>query len=247
MSGLNESHQRRLLITFQYVDKLLSEIEAILSASTSKSPFPKYAADFTPAQERVVRDYIARVRAQMVRIVAGLDLPTPGPQFGAIHSIRIQLSFIRVALQEASPKDLAGYGELPAELIPELNGFSTELQTMVETLDRFLGQATGQDLQERLDRLAETGDRVTLLKKLERIISDYGFVEFRPALTNIVNRLASPRFEIAVFGQVSSGKSSLLNAITGVRRTSCRGESGDFRADPASLRYAAGNCVVRGR
>ena len=67
-SGFNESHQRRLLVTFQYVDKLLSEMEAVLSASSSKSPFPKYVANFTPAQERVVRDYIARARSQIHRV-----------------------------------------------------------------------------------------------------------------------------------------------------------------------------------
>jgi len=214
--GLNESHQRHLVVTFQYVDKLLSEIELVLAAASSKSPFPKYAADLTPPQERVIRDTVARVRGQMIRTIAGLGLEVPGPQFAAIHSIRVHLSFIRVALQEASPKDLAGYGPLPQELIPELNGFSTELQTMVETLDAFLAQEPGRDLEERLDRLTATGDHVLLLKKLERIVSNYGFVEFRPAITNIVDRLSAPRFEIAVFGQVSSGKSSLLNAITGV-------------------------------
>jgi len=212
--GLNESHQRRLLVTFQYVDKLLSETEAVLSASSSKSPFPKYSADFTPAQERVIRDYIAHIRGQMVRIVSGLGLDIPGPQFGAIHAIRVHLSFIRVALQEASPKDLAGYGPLPTDLIPELNGFSTELQNLAESLNAFLAQSPGRDLAERLEVLTATGDHVTLLKKLQRIISDHGLVEFRPSLANIVDRLASPRFEIAVFGQVSAGKSSLLNSIT---------------------------------
>ncbi|HLJ51141.1 MAG TPA: dynamin family protein [Bryobacteraceae bacterium] len=215
-SGLNESHQRRLLSALQYVDKLLSEMEAVLAASFSKSPFPKYVVNFTPAQERVVRDYIARARSQMLRAVAGLGLYVPGPQFEAIHALRVHLSFIRVALQEASPKDLAGYGPVPPELIPELNGFSTELQNLMESLNVFLAQSPGRDLADRLDRLAVTGDHVVLLKKLERIVSEYGFVEFRSALAHIVDRLSAPRFEIAVFGQVSSGKSSLLNAITGL-------------------------------
>jgi len=214
--GLNESHQRRLLVTFQYVDKLLSETEAVLSASSSKSPFPKYSADFTPAQERVIRDYVARIRAQMLRIVAGLGLQVPGPQFGAIHSIRVHLSFIRVALQEASPKNLSGYGPVPSDLTPELDGFSTELQNLAEELNNFLGQDPGLDLAERLQHLTLAGDHISLLKKLERVISTHGLVEFRSALANIVDRLAAPRFEIAVFGQVSSGKSSLLNSITGI-------------------------------
>ena len=214
--NLNEAQQRRLIATFQHADKLLSEIEHILSASASKSPFPKYVSDLTPAQERVVRDYIARIRGQVMRVLAGLDIHVPDPAFGAIHSIRVHLSFIRVAIQEASPKDLAGYGPLPEELLPELNGFSNELETLVERLDRFLAQGPGYDVEQRLQRLTAAGDHVDLVKKLERIISSYGLVEFRPALANIVDRLASPRFEIAVFGQVSSGKSSLLNHITGI-------------------------------
>jgi len=47
--GLNESHQRRLLVNAEYADKLLSDIEAILNASESKSPFPKYRPDVSPA------------------------------------------------------------------------------------------------------------------------------------------------------------------------------------------------------
>ncbi len=49
----------------QYADKLLSEIEAILVASQSKSPFPKFKPDISPAQAKVVQDYIARMRAQI--------------------------------------------------------------------------------------------------------------------------------------------------------------------------------------
>ncbi len=51
------------------------------------------------------------------------------------------------------------------------------------------------------------------MKLLERIITKHGLVEFRPLLDMIVSRLESPEFEIAVFGRVSSGKSSLLNCI----------------------------------
>jgi GTP-binding protein EngB required for normal cell division len=50
---------------------------------------------------------------------------------------------------------------------------------------------------------------------LERVITGRGLVEFRPQLDLIVRRLESPEFEIAVFGRVSSGKSSLLNHVVG--------------------------------
>jgi GTP-binding protein EngB required for normal cell division len=214
-SGLNESHVRRLLANLQYADKLLSEIEGVLTASSSGSPFPKFTADFTPAQARMVRDYSVRFRTQMRRILDGLGIPVPGPQFGAIHSIRVNLAFIRVALQESSPKDLSGYGPLPENLIPELNGFSEELQGLLNQLDSYLEQGPGHDLAARIESLTSAGAKTGLLTELERIVSNHGLVEFRPALSTIVDRLSSDQFEIAVFGQVSSGKSSLLNRIIG--------------------------------
>ena len=47
---LNSSQRLHLLSSAQYADKLLSEIEATLVASQSKSPFPKFEPDISPAQ-----------------------------------------------------------------------------------------------------------------------------------------------------------------------------------------------------
>jgi GTP-binding protein EngB required for normal cell division len=44
-------------------------------------------------------------------------------------------------------------------------------------------------------------------------VAHRGLVEFRPTIASILDRAEDKTFEIAVFGQVSSGKSSLLNAI----------------------------------
>ncbi|MGA3026316.1 MAG: dynamin family protein [Bryobacteraceae bacterium] len=214
-SGLNESHVRHLLANLQYADKLLSESEGVLTAASSGSPFPKYTIDYTPAQVRMVRDYSARFRVQMKRILDGLGIAIPGPQFGAIHSIRVDLAFIRIALQESSSEHLGGYGPVPAHLIPELNGFCEELQGLVQQLETHLAQGPAQDLSARIEALSRAGARIGLLQELERIITEHGLVEFRAALSAIVDRLSSGRFEIAVFGPVSSGKSSLLNRVIG--------------------------------
>ena len=52
-----------------------------------------------------------------------------------------------------------------------------------------------------------------MLKTLEPIINERGLVEFRPALSIILDKIESNNFQIALFGRVSSGKSSLLNHI----------------------------------
>jgi GTP-binding protein EngB required for normal cell division len=211
--SLNESQRRHLLNNVQHADTLLSEIEGILTASASRSPFPKYQIDVAPAQSKVVQDYIARIRAQMLRVLEAEGIEPPGPRFGAIHAIRVTLAFVRIALIEIGPKYMRGCGEVPESAVARLNGLVTELQGLVDKLDAFLAQGLGQDLQGRLDRLQQTTDEVALLQKLGRIVSEHGLVEFRATLAMILDRLETRRYEIAVFGRVSSGKSSLLNRI----------------------------------
>src|ERR1022692_3909650 len=53
-SPLNEAQRRRIFSNAQYADKLLSDVEAILSASESKSIFPKYVADLSPPQVKLI-------------------------------------------------------------------------------------------------------------------------------------------------------------------------------------------------
>jgi hypothetical protein len=58
--SLNSNHLRWLRTTCEYIDKLLSNMEGILRASESKAALPKYISDISPAQRRVIEDYIAR-------------------------------------------------------------------------------------------------------------------------------------------------------------------------------------------
>jgi GTP-binding protein EngB required for normal cell division len=212
---LNPSQRRHLLTSCQYADKLLSEVEAVLVASQSKSPFPKFKPDILPAQAKVVQDYISRMRAQLVRILDSQGVPIPSPHIGSVHSIRVTLGFVDIAFDECRPKRMAGYGEVAPTAATELSGLVDEMQGIISRLDSYLAQGQSADLAKRLQRLEETGSDIAGVKTLERAIDQHGLVEFRPALAAIVDRLESKSFEIAVFGRVSSGKSSLLNHIVG--------------------------------
>ncbi len=213
--SLNSSQALRVLTSFKYADQLLSEIESILFASNSKSPFPKYRNDLTPAQVKVVQDYIARIRAQTIQALKSLGITPPGPQFGATHSVRVTLEFADIAFEDCRDRALRGYGRVPASVVPELNGVVNEMSSLIRKLSAYLAQDLGQDLQGRLERLAQTGNEVDLLRALEQIINCHGLIEFRSALSIILDKLESHSFQIAVFGRVSSGKSSLLNYILG--------------------------------
>jgi len=212
---LNESQRLHLLTSCQYADRLLSEIESILLASQSKSPFPKLKPDISPAQAKVVQDYISRMRAQVVRILDSQGVPIPEPHIGSVHSIRVTLGFVDIAFDECRPKRMAGYGELADSAAIEIAGLVDEMQGIISRLTSYLAQGQSADLEKRLRRLEEAGSDVALVKDLERAINQHGLVEFRPALATIIDRLETETFEIAVFGRVSSGKSSLLNHIIG--------------------------------
>src|SRR5271168_2771980 len=211
--GLNDSQARRLRVTCQYIDKLLGDIEGILNAAASKAAFPRYSSDIAPAQRRTIEDYVRRIRAQLLRVLEGQGIPREEPQIPASRAVHVMLGAVDIAVEELKPKYMRGYGEVPESAATELNGIVGELTGLVSRLDRYLSQGSGEDLKGRLERLGQAGNDLSLLEKIEQIVRERGLVEFRSAIAAILDRTEDKTFEIAVFGRVSAGKSSLLNAI----------------------------------
>jgi GTP-binding protein EngB required for normal cell division len=214
-NSLNSNHERRLSVTCRHIDKLLADMESSLNVSTSKLAFPQYMSDLSPAQRRVIEDYIGRIRAQLIRVLDGQGMERPPAEIPVSRSLHVNLTFVDIAAEELKPEYMGGYGQVPPAAAVELNGIAGELQGLVRQLDQYVTRGSKENLQQRLERLEQTGDEVPLLKKLESVISEHGLVEFRSTLSMILDRLEDNSFEIAIFGRVSSGKSSLLNAILG--------------------------------
>lgn len=84
-------------------------------------------------------------------------------------------------------------------------------------MERNLALGGAADLAARLDRLQNTPGEAELVRLLDRITIGHDLAEFRPPLAGLTERLESPRFEVALFGRVSSGKSSLLNRLLDTR------------------------------
>ncbi len=88
---LNEYQARRLRVTCQYIDKLLGEVEEILGASASKAAFPRYSGDIAPAQRRTIEDYIARIRAQLIRVLDGQGIRREKSQIPTSRAVHVTL------------------------------------------------------------------------------------------------------------------------------------------------------------
>ena len=213
--ALNESQLLRLRVTCQYVDRLLGEIETILQTANNRSPFGKYAVDLSPPQSQLIEDYISRVRQQLVRSLAWQQIVPAAPTILASHAILTHLSFIDIAVEELRPRYMRGSGPVHEIVAGELNGVVYELRSLLKGMSHLLLQGDHACLEQRLDRLQQAGAEVSLLQEIAEVIRRHGLVEFRGRLEAMTARLEDGRFEIAFFGRVSSGKSSLLNALLG--------------------------------
>lgn len=210
---MNEAQQRRLSITCQHIDRLLQEIENVLHEAASKSPFPRHIIDVTPAQTRVLEDHIRRVREQLLRALAWQKLQPDSATIPATRSILTHLAFIDIAIEELKPSYMRGSGSVTEAVAEELNGVVHELRSVAQGMERYIHQEFGSDLESRLKMLEQTGQDIALLKTIEGIVTRRGLVEFRPRIASLTSRLEDNNLEVAVFGRVNSGKSSLLNAV----------------------------------
>ena len=212
---LNEHQQSRLRVTCQYIDKLLSDMEDILHAASSSSPFPRYLVDLNPAQIRLIEDHIMRLRSQLIHSLEWQQMKPSPPEIPATRAILTNLTFVDIAIEELKPHDMRGFGPVPDDAVHELNGVVHELRSLVTGMERYLKQELDRDLDKRLQQLERTGFDVVLLRLLEQIVTRNGLVEFRLRIDALASRLEEDTFEVALFGRVSSGKSSLLNALLG--------------------------------
>jgi hypothetical protein len=215
-ASLNEYQARRLRVTSQYIDKILGGIEEILNFAASKAAFPRYVEDVAPAQRRTIENYIARIRAQLVRVLDGQGISRDKPFTPASRAIHVALGTIDIAVEELKLQYMRGYRDLPEAAATELNGIVGELYGLVSKLDRYLAEGVGQDLKLRLQRLEKKNNDLELLSRIEDVVARRGVVEVRTAVASILDRAEDKTFEIALFGRVSSGKSS--NVLRGWTR-----------------------------
>jgi hypothetical protein len=144
--SLNEFQARRLRVTCHYIDRLLAEIEEILHASASKTAFPRFSSDVAPDQHETIEDYIARLRAQLVRVLDDQGVPRAEPPIPASRAIRVALGAIDIAVEELKPHYMRGYGELPAAAAAELTGIVGELSDLVSKFDHYLAEGAEADI-----------------------------------------------------------------------------------------------------
>jgi GTP-binding protein EngB required for normal cell division len=207
----NENQQRYVISRLHSIDQMLGEAADQLEPTDRGRIFTTVSPDATPEQRKVLGDYLAQVRFALRRFMLTQQLHEERRPRSGLWSFRTTLEFARIAAEELRPRYWRGYGAVHPESAAAAERFAAELATLLRRIEDYLVRGEGGSLATRLSRLAGEQEELKLLRELERIISSYGFTELRAPLEILVDRAASPRFEIAVFGRVSAGKSSLLN------------------------------------
>lgn len=216
MTEFNANHKRVLAAGLLDIHQRLVQLEADLMQDCNSSPLSKHVHDISPTEVKVLRDYLARMRGTLVTCFRENEIPMTVQRTSLRWTLQVGIDFIRIAIAELGPKKLQGYGSLSPAASERLLRLRRELDRLADRMATYLRQGLGRDLSERLARLDATSASVAMLTRINRIADRWRLVEFRPLIDAILTRLEHPRYEIAVFGRVNSGKSSLLNHLVGV-------------------------------
>jgi GTP-binding protein EngB required for normal cell division len=211
VAGLNENHKRRILSTLEYADRSLGECLHVLAPS-SRSIFSRYIGDISPAQYHWVEDYAEKIREQMGRLLERFKIDRNPSTTLLSWKLRTSLITLDIALEDMYPEQMRGYGEMDTSAAGDLSWTIQEMRRLVSQLQAFLSETPDADGTLQIPGLAESS-LGNLLDRIGRIIARHGLIEFLTSLNTIIRKVESHRYEVAVFGRVSCGKSSLINRL----------------------------------
>lgn len=189
-------------------------MEAFLAEGANPTPFSRYFNDLSPTELKVVRDYFARLRGIMESWLEQAEIPIDVRRVGLRWVVQCGLNFVQITVAQLGPNKLVGYGSLDDDARAEIVKMQADLERVLTRVSSYLSGQGGR-FADRVAALRAGGVRKQTLTLLDEIVDRWQLIEFRPLLDFVVERLESPQFEIAVFGRVNSGKSSLLNHIAG--------------------------------
>ncbi|MGN6545745.1 MAG: dynamin family protein [Aureliella sp.] len=213
-ADLSELQRQSLQSSFLDLERRLTDIEAAMFAVEHRSPLSKYDLDLTPVEMGVVRDYCQRIRTAMLDLLAEQEIEVRIRRVGLRWSLLTHAAYLHVAVSDISADRLRGYGPVSEQGRIAVDRLSQRLDVLVDQLDSFLRERPD-DLKRRLAHSSAPAELSRIVATTAEIVTRQGLVEYRPKLNALLDRLERADLEIALFGRVSSGKSSLLNHIAG--------------------------------
>ena len=211
MNGLNQNQERHVISVFARVDELLADVER--HARGEQTPFARERADIDPDASRLLIALARSIRSRMLTTLDTLAIERPRQTQSARWTVQTAFRFADIALSEMDAAHLAGYGAVDRAASDALEAMVAEVRSLVEQGSALLQGDAAAALRERL--AAVPGVAGEVLRDLERISDAHDLVEIRGLIAAAAERASSDTFEVGVFGRVSTGKTSLINALAG--------------------------------
>lgn len=136
-AGLNDNHRRRIFATCKHIDKLLTGIEAIVSAVPPEDGgalFQRHAQTLSPEARADVFAWIAQFRAIITSALARHRIGLPPPVDDQGFAVSSTLGFMDLDVEELRPEHMQGYGALDATAAADLDAIVAKFRAHIEVL-----------------------------------------------------------------------------------------------------------------
>lgn len=205
----------RVLNTFRLIDELLNRCARTLDPEVLSSPFSAHTADVTPARHAIVADHCQHIRGAMSSILDRHHIPAPVPPTSAQRSARALIDEALVAAAGLNPRASSGPGALNAQQQEDACRIVDEMMNMLlvvandlavrKDITAFAAQVHAQPLTGLNARLSD----------MKQMTARHGLAQLESCVDALSARVRSGNITLGVFGESSTGKSSLLNCLLG--------------------------------
>lgn len=131
---LKYPQQNHLIVSFRYIDKLLSDVEQMVDCAASNCLFPRFVPDLNFEEARELLGFIKQFREKMRDSLERLAGAIPPAQITASHAIETNLDYVDVAVTEIRSHHMRAYGEISPETAGVLDSVADELQQSLRAL-----------------------------------------------------------------------------------------------------------------
>lgn len=204
---LEQPAARHVLATFVHIDRILDNALRHAGIAAPKAFSGEYD-DFTADEVFLLSETVEEIRTALVRLLGALELEPDSPSVPARWAVQTDWHFAETALAELARGGLRAWGARE----------SPQQRRLADEAERLRGRLANARV---LLSAGHPGARATpeslapgpALAPLRPLFASRALAPLHGALRAAADQLREPDLVIGVFGRVSAGKSSLVNAL----------------------------------
>ncbi len=208
VSMFSANHRRYLHNQLRHIAQELDEALRQLDEAEQTRLFSRYCNPPAAPVRALISAHRERIQSSIQHFLEAQDIDhSAGGEIDVSWAMRTRLLLLANAAAELRPRYVAGYGELEEADARVCRTLSTELGLLLrEMADELDGGSAA--------RVLSVSTAGGLLGLVAELVMRYGLYEYRGLLDTLSDTLVG-HVEVALIGRVSSGKSSLINALIG--------------------------------